>query len=156
MKKFILYLVPVLLAAGIFLTIENAFSQENQNGNTADTRNVSAVPDGTATAVKGFTPGRTRSLVGGAVGLISLIVGLRAKKGSANGHPMVRRRAIAAITLGLIGIAFSITHLSASANAALGTGSGKAGAIVGLALSLTGLILGWRALRSGYKTDPKK
>ena len=90
-----------------------------------------------------FTAGRARSLVAGAVGLVSLIIGALAlarssgRIGTGNG----RTGAVVALMLGLIGIVLSVVHLGTSTGG-FGTGSGRAGAIVALVLGLIGVTLG--------------
>lgn len=128
-----------------FLTMEKAFSQRNEMDTTSSAK---IKPDGTSSYVKGMTAGRANSLVGTVTGLISLIMGWRAKVRSKGGTDRARTGAIMALTLGLIGIVLSIVHLSTSYDAALGSGSGKAGAFVGLVLGFIGMSLSGRALRS--------
>jgi len=94
-------------------------------------------------AAAGITAGRAQSLVALAMGLISLVVGALAGAR--------RRRAGAALVVGLIGIVFSAVRLANST--AIGTGSGRLGAIVALVVGLLGTFLGWRALaRSRHVT----
>jgi hypothetical protein len=115
--------------------------------------NICAQPAGndTSRAVTGITPGRAKSLAGGVIALISLIAGWRAKK-ARPGEPARSRnkRMLGIISLSLAGIAIilSLAHLSTSAGAVFGSGSGKAGAIVTLALALIGATLGGLSLRS--------
>jgi lipoprotein signal peptidase len=49
--------------------------------------------------------------------------------------------------LGFVAIVLSILHLSTSAGAVFGSGSGKAGALFGLVLGLIAITMGWLALR---------
>jgi hypothetical protein len=83
-----------------------------------------------------MTSGRARALVGVAVGLISVVIGvvtlLRSKS---------QVGAIVALVLGLLGVVLGIIHLATSTGG-FGTGGGRAGAIVGLVLSLIGIVLG--------------
>jgi hypothetical protein len=58
-----------------------------------------------------------------------------------------RNLAIVALVLGLICIILSLVHLTNTAGAVFGSGSGKAGAIVALIPGLTGIILSWLVLR---------
>ena len=104
-----------------------------------------------------LTAGRTRSLVGTVVSLISLVIGGLAlartagRIGTGNG----RTGAIVALVLGLIGIVLSVVHLGRSTGG-FGTGSGRAGAIVALVLGLIGMNLGGLALarsRRSRSTD---
>jgi len=147
MKKYIPYILSAWLIIGFsFLAMEKTFSQANQKENKIDT-SVTAKHDGTSPYVKGITAGRAKSLVGTVSGLISLIVGWRAKRHSNRGTGSGRTGAIVAFTLGLIGIVLSVIHLSTSYGAAFGSGSGKAGALVGILLGLIGMVLGGLALR---------
>ena len=82
-----------------------------------------------------ITTGRARSLVGGVVGLISVIVGGLALARAAG------RLGIVALMLGLIAMILSVIHL-ATFTGGFGTGSGRAGAIVALVLGLIGTSLG--------------
>lgn len=101
--------------------------------------------------VRGFTAGRAKSLIGGGVALLSVILGgiavRRSKKQTGNSG---RNGAIAALVLGGAGIILSVIHLITSAGAVFGSGSGKAGAIVALVLGICGMSLGRRALGRGY------
>jgi hypothetical protein len=146
MKKYIPYLLSALLIIGFsFLTTEKSFSQMDTSSQ--------ATSGGNSTYVKGITPGRARALVGVACGLISLIIGWRAKVRSKAGiGNKGRNGAIVALSLGAIALVLSIIHLSVSAGAVFGSGSGKAGAIFGLLLGLVGTTLGGLALRS-HKID---
>ena len=127
MKKHFVYIFSAcFIITCMFLLGENAFAQATDPG-----------------YVSGITNGRARALIAGAVGLICLIVGWRAKARSA------RTGALVSIVFGLIGIVLSIVHLSTSAGAVFGSGSGKAGAIVALILSLIGMTFAWLALKKG-------
>ena len=87
-------------------------------------------------AAVGVTVGRAQSLAALAMGLLSLVLaGLAGAR---------RNRALAAVVVGLIGIVFSCVRLANST--AIGTGSGRLGAIVALVVGLLGTCLGWRAL----------
>ena len=155
MKKYIPYILSAWLIGGFsFLAMGKAFSQANQKENNLDTASgLSAKQDGTSPYVTGITTGRAKSLVGTVAGLVSLVIGWRAKLLSNKGTGSGRTGAIVALVLGLIGIVLSVVHLSASYGAALGSGSGKAGAFVALLLGLIGITLGGWALRSRNKTD---
>ena len=87
-------------------------------------------------AVVGVTAGRAQSLVGLAVGLVSVVVGALA--GARRG------RATAAVVAGLIGVLWSAMRLVNSGP--IGSGGGRLGAIVALAVALIGTVLGGRAL----------
>lgn len=141
-KKYVASALFWCLTIGFsFLTTGEVFSQ-------------SIPDDGTSPVVTGVTEGRARAIVGGVIGLISLIMGWRAKARSKPANPSSvasngsnRTQAIIALSLGGIAIVLSVIHLSTSAGAVFGSGSGKAGAIVALVLALTGVVLSGLALR---------
>ena len=98
--------------------------------------------------VSGMTPGRAAAMLPLAFGLLSVVIGLLALTGYASRLGSAGLKAIAALVVGLIGIALSGLHL-AQATGGIGTGSGKLGAIVSLVLGLIGMILGgWVLARS--------
>ncbi|MEO6455442.1 MAG: DUF6223 family protein [Ginsengibacter sp.] len=144
MKKYIPSILTAWLIVGFtFLVTEKVFSQTSQG------EIKSAAADSTTTKsregytyVKGLTAGRARALVGVVLGIISLIVGWRSKIRSAKTGAKV------ALALGLITLIISVVHLSTSAGAVFGSGSGKAGAIVALVLALICITLGGLTLRS--------
>ncbi|AXY74157.1 hypothetical protein D3H65_09300 [Paraflavitalea soli] len=130
-KNYMFYLVLTCLVIGsLSLLPENAFSQTGA--------------EGTSPRVTGITAGRARALAGAVVGLISIVVGWRAR---VSNNANKRTQAIIALSLGAVAIVLSLIHLSVSAGAVFGSGSGKAGAIVGLVLALIGSALGGLALR---------
>jgi hypothetical protein len=144
MKKYISYILLVLLIIG-FTTTVKVFSQTDQQ-ETMDS--VEAMSDGKSSYVKGITPGRAFALVGGVVGLASLIIGWRAKVRSKVSTNKGRTGAMVALALGLTSVLLSIVHLSISAGAVFGSGSGKAGALVALVLASIGITFSWLTLRS--------
>lgn len=97
-------------------------------------------------AVKGITTGRASAIAVGVLALISVIIGWRAKLRSNSVTSNKRAGAVGAIMLALISIILCIVHLSTSAGAVFGSGSGKAGVIVALVLGVSGMVLGWLAL----------
>ena len=97
------------------------------------------------TYVKGFTSGRVKSVVGGVIALLSVIIGLRVKRRGTS-EPRPRSLAITGLVLGIAALALSILHL-ASTSGGFGTGGGKAGAIVALVLGMSGAILSALSLR---------
>lgn len=92
-----------------------------------------------SSTVTGITSGRAKSLVGGVFGLASFIIGWKAKARK-------RRWVITALTLGVIAILLGVIHL-VNVTGGFGTGGGKAGAIVAVALGLVGCLLNLNALR---------
>lgn len=99
------------------------------------------------TYVKGLTAGRTRSLVAGVLALTSIVTGVTAtRKGKRTGRP-AKSMGIICMLMAIAAIGLSVAHLSASAGAQLGSGSGKAGAVVALVFGLAGALFGALALR---------
>jgi hypothetical protein len=146
MKTFIPYILSACLAVAFcFLSAEDAFSKTDQE-HKADT--TSSATDGPPPYVSGLTAGRARSLVGVAVGLISLIVGRRAKARAAVNPGSGRSWFMTSLVLGVIAIILSLVHL-VNTTGGFGTGAGKAGAIVALVLGLVGATLSGLTLRSG-------
>lgn len=93
----------------------------------------------------GITSGRLESILAGAAGLISLVIGRLALRSTSRGDAG-KQKSIVALAMGLICIITSVVHLARSYNASFGTGSGKAGAIAALVLGLIGMVLGAVAL----------
>ena len=95
-----------------------------------------------STVVRGMTAGRVQALAALAVGLLSVVIGALALSRPAFGKG---RAPIVAVAAGLIGILFAAVRLYSST--AVGSGSGRLGAIVALAVALIGTTLGALALR---------
>lgn len=145
MGKFISYATSVcLILALCTLATHNTFSQADQSDQVRATADKT---DGTPAYVTGLTSGRARSLVGGVVGLISLVMGWRAKGRSVTNPGAARSWSIASLILGLVAIVLSVIHL-AGTSGGFGTGGGKAGAIVALVLGLAGMTLSGLTLRA--------
>lgn len=142
MKRYISYVLLAFLISGLASTV-SVFCQTDEK--TA-TDSVNKTQDRNA-YVKGITSGRAFALVGGVVGLTSLIIGWRAKARSKANTGKGRTAATVALALALTSIVLSIVHLSTSAGAVFGSGSGKAGALVALALASIGIIFSGLALR---------
>jgi hypothetical protein len=151
MEKIISFILSAgLVLAFCFLTTEKTFSQTFQDEYKSDTTTVTTKSEGGSsyTYVKGITPMRARSLVSVALGLTSLVIGWRARKRTAASiGNQGRNDAIVALSLGAIAIVLSIIHLIITAGAVFGSGSGKAGAIFALVLSLIGMTLSGLVLR---------
>src|SRR5690349_12349304 len=111
MKKGISFLVVATLIVVLSSLSIDAFSQTDQQSENY---------------VTGITSGRARSLIGVVFGLTSLIIGLK-------GKTRKRKWVITALALGLIAVMLSVVHLL-NLTGGFGTGGGKAGAIVALAL----------------------
>jgi hypothetical protein len=142
------YVIPYMLSALIaiafsFLASERAFSMTGEEQQLDTTRKDS---EEASPYVKGITAGRAKSLIGGVLGLTSLIIGWRARARLRTNHN-ARSLAITALVLGLAAISLSIVHL-ANVAGGFGTGGGKAGAIVGLVLGLFATVLSWLTLRT--------
>jgi hypothetical protein len=145
------YFVPFVISASMIIAFslvapDKAFSITGQAQQSDTTSNDS---DETSPYVKGITAGRAKSLVGGVLGLISLIIGWRAKVRLANNHS-AKSLAITALVLGLVAIGLSVAHL-VNVTGGFGTGGGKAGAIVALVLGVVGSTLGGLALQTKRK-----
>jgi hypothetical protein len=136
MKNYASSLLLCCLIVGLsLLTTEKVFSQ--------------SMPDETPKAVTGITTGRAKSIIGGVIGLISVIVAWRAaaNANATSGSQSKRTQAVIALSLGIIAIVLSVIHLNTSAGAVFGSGSGKAGAIVALVFGLIGTVRGGMTLR---------
>jgi len=143
MKKTIALALSTFILIGLtFLTPEKALAQPVPKENRIETTDNASQGEGAPTYVKGITKGRSMSIIAGVAGLVSIVIGWRAKARRA------KKGAIIALLLGLGCIFFSIVHLSTSAGAVFGSGSGKAGAIVALFLGITGAWLSVRAFRA--------
>lgn len=115
-------------------TVE-VFAQSDQ------TQKIDTARDEKSTYVTGITAGRARSLVGVVLGLVSVIVGWRAKARSADRGSSARKLTITTLVLGSGAIILSVIHLT-TISGGFGTGGGKAGAIVSVVLGLIGMLLG--------------
>lgn len=134
MQKYIPFFLSACIVICFFLLSEKTFAQANQN------------TDGTSAYVKGITTGRAKTLVTGVLGLIGLIIALRAKRRLAK-NSTNRNGLVVAFVLSLVTIILSVIQLIISADAVFGSGSGKAGAIVALLLGLIGIGISGLALR---------
>lgn len=103
----------------------------------------------TSEPVRGITPERFRSIIAGVLGLISIIVGLRARRAATRNS----KGAVISLCAGLLGVIISAWHL-ASTSGAFGTGKGRAGAIIALVLGLIGTFFGWQARSMQVNTKP--
>jgi hypothetical protein len=144
MKKSISYILLALLITGFTAPVK-VFSQTDQQETI---NSVKTKSDEKSSYVKGITPGRAFALVGGVVGLASLVIGWRAKARSKASNYKGRSGAMVALALGVTSIVLSIVHLSTSAGAVFGSGSGKAGALVALVLASIGISFSWLTFRS--------
>ena len=102
--------------------------------------------------VSGITSARARSLIGVALGLSSLIIGWRMRTHSKNKVNISKARPIVGGIFGLAAVVLSILHLTANTGG-FGTGGGKAGAIVGLLVGVSGTVLSTLALRFTKVSD---
>jgi hypothetical protein len=98
-----------------------------------------------------LTAGRTQSLVALVVALTSVVLGVLALARSAGGPGPQRGWAITALVVGLIAMILGGRHL-ASATGPIGSGSGRLGAIVAVAVALVGAVLGALALVRARRT----
>lgn len=94
-------------------------------------------------AAGGLTAGRAQSLAGLAIASIGAIVGWLAVARSTGGRQ--HRRGVVAALAGLLGVVLAVRHLT-TATGAIGTGSGKLGAIVALLVAFLAAALGGLAV----------
>lgn len=120
-----------------------AFSHVDQEHNIDTVTSRTDKPS----SVSGITAARARSLVGGVVGILSLVISLRAKKNYKVNPGNGRLWLTVAVALGLTAMIFSIVHLTGTTGG-FGTGGGKAGAIVAMVLGFMGTILALPTLYS--------
>jgi hypothetical protein len=88
----------------------------------------------------GLTLGRLVSVLTGIAGILGIVTGTRSLQNS-EARNSRRRAAVIAITIGGFCSVISFLHFEAS-KGSYGTGSGKAGAIAGFFIGLTGIVLG--------------
>jgi hypothetical protein len=119
------------IIAILTLSIDASFGQTGAQDNNNENHEY----------VTGITSARARSLVGTVIGLVSLVTALYTKAQTNKNAKKSRTWGNWALVLGIVAIVLSIIHL-ASTNGDFGTGGGKAGAIVGLALGFAGAGLG--------------
>jgi hypothetical protein len=100
---------------------------------------LAAAPTAQA-GVIGTGGGRTGAVVAGLIALVGVVAGVRARFRSGG-----RDAAIVALVTGLLGAALAVLHLATSSGG-IGTGNGRAGAIVAVALGVGAMALGWMAL----------
>lgn len=140
-----------IIVSSCLVTFFCAFLSEDtwaQDSETVSSVSPTSHERSSSTPVKGITAMRARSLVGGVLGLISLVIGWRARNRALKGiGNKGRKGAVVALSLGAVALLLSLFHLSLSAGAVFGSGSGKAGAIVALVLSLIGITLSIWTLR---------
>ncbi len=143
MKDILLIVAAFFFIAIMLAPTGKAFSQVNQpEDKTKLTDSTISTPNKDANYVKGITTRRAVALAEGLLGLLSVIVGWRAKaRYKKNG-------ARTAMTLGLLAVILSSIHLATTAGAVFGSGSGKAGSILALLLGIAGITLGSLTLRS--------
>ena len=141
---------PIAYIFSVFLVLtlipglsQKLFSQTTGVENKKETKDSIIATTGKDPGyVKGITAGRAVALAEGVLGLMSLIIGWRAKA------RYIKPMAKLALALGTIAIILSVIHLATAAGAVFGSGSGKAGSIVALVLAVTGSILGRATLNS--------
>lgn len=140
--KILVSLAALCLAMFLLTSSANGSSrQANEPGLSESEKNENPA------YVSGLTSGRTRSLVGGVIGLVSVIIGWRARSRSVANKSRARTPGISACVLGIVAIALSVVHLAGNTGG-FGTGGGKAGAIVALVLGIIGTFLGGISMRT--------
>lgn len=133
--------VSLIISCCLFATVKT-FSQTAEPANkvsTTETKKSALFNEGGY--VRGITPARAIGLAELLLGILSIVFAIRAKKRSSIAGTKT------ALILGLLAIVFSIVHFVTTAGAVFGSGSGKAGAILAIMLSLVGIILSGLVLR---------
>jgi hypothetical protein len=92
-----------------------------------------------AADVYGMTAGRTWSLVGGALGLAGVVVGL-----------FLRRRGVVAVACGVVGVLIGALVVF-MAKGGPGTGYGIVGGYISLVLGVVAVVVGGLAMRRGAR-----
>ncbi|NLR59379.1 hypothetical protein HGH93_14780 [Chitinophaga polysaccharea] len=151
MGKITLFILTItLIVAGCLFTTTQIFSQGadivNKTG-TAETKKPGLFNEGGY--VKGITPARAIGLAELLLSILSIVFAVRARKRSS----LTGKKT--ALTLGLLAITSSILHFATTAGAVFGSGSGKAGAILAIILSLVGIVLSGSILRRESMSRPK-
>ncbi|HEY5826113.1 MAG TPA: DUF6223 family protein [Cyclobacteriaceae bacterium] len=141
MNKIILALA---IAFALLATPTKLFSKAVPSENKIEITDSTTTPGKATGYVKDITTARAISLVEGLLGLISIVMGWRAKTRSAKTGGRI------ALVLGLLAVTLSIAHLTFTAGAVFGSGSGKAGAILALLFGLSGSVFGAMVLRSRF------
>jgi hypothetical protein len=131
------------------LTMGKTFAHTFQDEDQSEApRTANSTDNSSDNYVKGITLMRGRSLVGIGLGLLSVVIGWRARKRSSEGIGKGGRNgAKIALLMGGIALVLSVIHLNISAGAVFGSGSGRAGAIFALILSLVGIGLSGMVFR---------
>jgi hypothetical protein len=140
------YIIAALLFIGFsILPSEKIFSQQDTAVKSTNTKNEKA-----DTYVSGLTSARARSLVGGIIGIVSVVIGfrVRSRRNAIQDKTKIWRKV--ALALGVLAVVLSVIHLAGNTGA-FGTGGGKAGAIVALVLGICGMIVNGVALRAETK-----
>lgn len=95
------------------------------------------------------TPDRVWSSLASLVSLLGVVVGsmalVRSRRPAGSGTAGLRRAALVALVVGLIGAGNGAANLT-MADGGLGTGNGVAGGVIALVLGLAAAALGWRVL----------
>lgn len=148
MEKIISFVFVSLIICCCLFTSVKAFSQTSEPANkaaAAETEKSALFNEGGY--VRGITPARAIGLAELLLGILSIVLAVRAKKRSSIAGTKT------ALTLGLLAIVFSIVHFITTSGAVFGSGSGKAGAILAIILSLIGIILSGLVLRRKKNID---
>jgi hypothetical protein len=133
----------LLAACWLALSAPISLAQEAANITPLDSQESTIGDQETSHSDVGYqlTPGRRGSLVGGAVGLVSVVLAglsLAWPMGSGNSGSTRRFAAVVAVAAGLAGLFLGTRHL-AQATGGFGSGSGRLGAIVAIILSIGGM-----------------
>ncbi len=136
------YISTLFIIWMTFLPCENLFSQSTQSENKTeitDTKESKLFNEGGY--VSGVTTARLIGLLEMALAIASIVFAIKARKSASY------KKAKNALMLGGLAIIFSIVHFATVAGAVFGSGSGKAGAILAILLSLIGITISGLVLR---------
>lgn len=133
--------LSLIIACCLFATVKTFSQTPDTTNKTATTETKKSNLFNEGGYVRGITPARAIGLAELLLGILSIVFAVRAKKRSSIAGTKT------ALTLGLVAIVFSIVHFVTTAGAVFGSGSGKAGAILAIILSLVGIMLSRSVLR---------
>lgn len=131
----------LIISCCLFATVKTFSQTSEPANNTSTTESKKSALFNEGGYVKGITPARAIGLAELLLGISSIVFAIRAKKRSSIAGTKT------ALVLGLLAIVFSTVHFVSTAGAVFGSGSGKAGAILAMILSIVGIILSGSVLR---------
>lgn len=131
----------LIISCCLFATVKTFSQTSEPANNTSTTESKKSALFNEGGYVKGITPARAIGLAELLLGISSIVFAIRAKKRSSIAGTKT------ALVLGLLAIVFSTVHFVSTTGAVFGSGSGKAGAILAMILSIVGIILSGSVLR---------